>query len=168
MKDRIKVLEQENEELRSCLESVSRYEKEKHEFELKIAKDIVERDPKAVANVILNMHFGNSFVGFCEIFGLRDAGRCQKHERCTDCIHEWLREQHFEGLPRMTVRDYNEEFLPKIDTASVFIHSLNHAIAKTNDVDECMRQLGCIGWSEECKETIKIALEYYRISVLKR
>ena len=39
----------ENEALRSCLESVSRYEKESHEFELKIAKDIVERDSKAVA-----------------------------------------------------------------------------------------------------------------------
>ena len=63
--DDLKTAERENETLRSCLESVSKYEKERHEFELKCAKDIIERDKKAVANVILNMTFGKHYVSFC-------------------------------------------------------------------------------------------------------
>lgn len=95
--DDLKAAEKENEALRFCLESVSRYEKERHEFELKCAKDIIERDKKAVANVILNMTFGKHYVSFCEIFGLKEAGGCEVNERCTDCIHSWLRE-YFDPL----------------------------------------------------------------------
>ena len=40
--DDLKAAEKENETLRYCLESVSRYEKERNEFELKCAKDIVD------------------------------------------------------------------------------------------------------------------------------
>lgn len=90
--DELNAAENENEVLRSCLESVSRYEKERHEFELKCAKDIVGKNSKAVANIILNMTFGKHFVSFCEIFGLKEAGGCEANERCTDCIHSWLRE----------------------------------------------------------------------------
>lgn len=66
----------------------------------------------------------------------------------------------------MTVQEYNKEFLPKIDHANGFICNLEHAMQKTSDYDECMKQLQCIGWDEELKETIKTALEYYRKSML--
>ena len=89
--DDLKAAENENEALRFCLESVSRYEKEQHEFELKCAKDIVARDNKAVANVILNMRFGHAYVSFCEIFGLKESGGCKENKRCTDCVDSWLR-----------------------------------------------------------------------------
>lgn len=89
--DDLRAAESENDTLRSCLESVSRYEKEKHEFELKCAKDIVERDKKPVANTILNMRYGHAYVSFCEIFGLKEAGGCEENKRCIDCIHSWLR-----------------------------------------------------------------------------
>lgn len=61
----------------------------------------------------------------------------------------------------MTVEEYNKVFLPKIDHASGFVHSLEHAMQKTNDYDEAMRQLNCIGWSDELQETMKTALEFY-------
>lgn len=90
--DELKAAEEENKTLVSCLESVSRYEKDQHEFELKVAKDIVERDKKAVANIILNMTFGKHYVSFCEIFGLKETGGCERNEHCTDCIFSWLQD----------------------------------------------------------------------------
>ena len=66
----------------------------------------------------------------------------------------------------MTVQEYNKEFLPKIDHANGFICNLEHAMQKTNDYEESMNQLQCIGWDEELKETIKVALEFYRKSTL--
>lgn len=92
--DDLKAAEKENDALHFSLESVSRYEKERHEFELKCAKDILERNKKAVANVVLNMTFGKHYVSFCEIFGLKEAGGCETNKRCTDCIHSWL-QNHF-------------------------------------------------------------------------
>lgn len=87
----IEELKEENKVLRSCLESVSAYSKKQHDFSLKIAQDIVKRDSKAVANIVLNMRFGNmDNVSFCEIFDLRDTSGCKNHSRCTDCIHEFL------------------------------------------------------------------------------
>lgn len=95
MENKFKDLEGENKALRSCSESVSAFEKEMHDDSLRVAKETVHRDSKAVANIILNMRFGNRRnVSFCEIFSLKDCGGCQKHECCTDCIHEFL-EKHF-------------------------------------------------------------------------
>lgn len=80
----------ENEQLKKCLQSIGTFEKEMHDDSLRIAKDIVNRDSKAIANVVLNMSFGNmSNVSFCEIFSLKPDG-CQSHDRCTDCIHDFL------------------------------------------------------------------------------
>jgi hypothetical protein len=62
----------------------------------------------------------------------------------------------------MTVKEYNKEFLPKIYHATGFIHNLEHAMQKTEDYDGAMKQLNCIGWSDELKETIWKALECYR------
>ena len=96
MKDNetIKELQEENKNLRACLESVSRYEMQMHEDSLRIAKEIKRRDEKAIANIILNMSFGNrNNVSFCEIFELRENKGCEKHKYCTDCIHDYIKEQ---------------------------------------------------------------------------
>ena len=91
VKKRIKELEAENDALRLCLNSVSAFEKDMHDNSLKLAKEIVCRDSKAVANIILNMGFGNrNNVSFCEIFGLRENGGCEIYRSCTDCIHSYL------------------------------------------------------------------------------
>lgn len=66
----------------------------------------------------------------------------------------------------MTVQEYNKEFLPIIDHANGFICNLEHAMQKTSDYEESMKQLQCIGWDNELKETIKTALEFYRKSTL--
>ena len=66
----------------------------------------------------------------------------------------------------MTIKEYNKDFLPKLDHAYVFIHSLEHAMEKTNDYEEAIRQLKCIGWSDELKDIIRTALGYYRKFVL--
>lgn len=95
MEERIKELEDENSVLRSLLNSVSAFEKEMHDDSLRLAKEIVQRDSKAVANIILNMGYGNrNNVSFCEIFELRKNGGCEKHKYCTDCIHSFLKEYY--------------------------------------------------------------------------
>ena len=97
-KNIIKKLKEENQALRDCLNSLATYQKKQHDAALKIAKDIVERDSKAVANIILNMDFGNERnVSFCEIFDLRERGGCNKNKRCTDCIHSFLK-KYFQEL----------------------------------------------------------------------
>lgn len=91
MEERIKELETENDASRSCLSSVSAFEKEMHDNSLRLAKEIVHRDSKAVANIIVNMGFGNqNNVSFCEIFELCKSGGCENHKYCTDCIHSFL------------------------------------------------------------------------------
>lgn len=67
----------------------------------------------------------------------------------------------------MTIKEYNKDFLPKIDRATGFIHNLENAIHKTDDSDAVMKQLNCIGWTDDLKETIYTALEFYQKSVLK-
>ena len=67
---------------------------------------------------------------------------------------------------RMTVKEYNEEFLPKYERASSFIQLLDSAITHTNedkvDRDELYYHLRLRNWSEETKETILKALACYR------
>lgn len=66
----------------------------------------------------------------------------------------------------MTVKEYNQDFLPKIDRAFGFVSNLDSSMYKTDDRENVMHQLNCIGWSDECKETIKTALEMYQKSAL--
>mgnify|MGYP001038489139 CR=1 FL=1 len=95
MEERIRELEAENNALRSCLDSVAGFEKEMHDNSLKLAKEIMRRDSKAVANIILNMGFGNrNNVSFCEIFDLRENDGCKNHRYCTDCIHAFLKKHY--------------------------------------------------------------------------
>ncbi len=62
----------------------------------------------------------------------------------------------------MTIAEYNKQFCPKISKAYCFINNLEHAAEKTDNYEETMKQLLCIGWDDECKEIITDALESYK------
>ena len=66
----------------------------------------------------------------------------------------------------MTVKEYNEEFLPKIQRANEFITLFESAILHMDerivDKDEVMKQFAIRCWSEETKHTILTALSYYK------
>lgn len=65
----------------------------------------------------------------------------------------------------MTIKEYNKELYPKISKAYCFINNLEHAAQKTNDYEETMMLLSCIGWDDKCRETILKALECYKKSI---
>ena len=67
----------------------------------------------------------------------------------------------------MTVKEYNKEFLPKIVAAQYVALNLELAIDHAEISDEAKAEVrkhlrfhAC--WSEEAKQTILDALEYYR------
>lgn len=66
----------------------------------------------------------------------------------------------------MTVKEYNQEFLPKIQRARelivLFESVIQHMDEKTVNKDEVMKQFKLHCWSEETKETILTALNYYK------
>lgn len=66
----------------------------------------------------------------------------------------------------MTVKEYNEEFLPKIEHAQEFISlfesAIRHMDERIVDKDEVMKQFRIRCWSDEAKETILTALRYYK------
>lgn len=66
----------------------------------------------------------------------------------------------------MTIQQYNEKFLPKINNAKYAVNKIDKAIQlmdeKKVDRDEVYRVLKIYGWSEEVKTFILEALEYYR------
>lgn len=66
----------------------------------------------------------------------------------------------------MTVKEYNKEFLPKIQRAREFINlfesTIQHMDDRIVDKEEVMRHFKIRCWSEETKETILTALSYYK------
>lgn len=68
----------------------------------------------------------------------------------------------------MTIKEYNTILYPKINCAAVFVDGIEHATQKTDNPNETQKQLACIGWSDECKETILEALECYKAMLLKQ
>lgn len=66
----------------------------------------------------------------------------------------------------MTVKEYNKEFLPKIQRANEFImlfeSAIQHMNERTVDKNEVMKQFNLHCWSEETKQTILTALSYYK------
>lgn len=66
----------------------------------------------------------------------------------------------------MTVQEYNEEFLPQIQTAKSFIRlfesGIRHMDDKLVNKNEVYKQFEIRGWSKETKEIILTALDYYR------
>ena len=67
----------------------------------------------------------------------------------------------------MTVKEYNKEFLPKIKKAKILIEMMDkiidHMDIGEDGCYEVKRILKIYGYSDETKETIVKALEYYRI-----
>lgn len=68
----------------------------------------------------------------------------------------------------MKVCEYNNEFLPKIDGAKMLVNNLelaiDHAEISKEDKTNIRKHLAIHAcWSEETKDTILKALEYYRI-----
>lgn len=66
----------------------------------------------------------------------------------------------------MTVQEYNNDFLPKVDQASLIANGLEkiirHAEIGRVGYEEVMRTLKVYGWSEEVQKTLNDALELYR------
>lgn len=66
----------------------------------------------------------------------------------------------------MTIKEYNKEFLPKIYKADEFVRSFESSIRHMDDTkvdkDEVLKQFKIRGYSEEVKNTISVALEFYR------
>ena len=66
----------------------------------------------------------------------------------------------------MTVKEYNQEFLPKIQRANEFImlfeSAIQHMDERIVDKDEVMRHFTLRCWSEETRQTILTALSYYK------
>lgn len=66
----------------------------------------------------------------------------------------------------MTVKEYNREFLPHVQRAREFVTLFESAIQHMDDsrVDknEVYKQFKIRCWSEETKQTILAALDYYR------
>lgn len=66
----------------------------------------------------------------------------------------------------MTVKEYNNEFLPKLERAEEFIRlfesAIRHMDEKIVDKNEVRRHFELRCYSEETKETILTALRYYK------
>ena len=66
----------------------------------------------------------------------------------------------------MTVQEYNNDFLPRIERAKEFISlfesSIQHMDDKNVDKDEVKKQFKIRCWSNETKNTILDALHYYQ------
>lgn len=66
----------------------------------------------------------------------------------------------------MTVEEYNKEFYPKIRQASIAVKIMDSAIEHADispfDQEKVRKSLALYNWSDEVKETILTALEYYR------
>ena len=66
----------------------------------------------------------------------------------------------------MTVREYNDNFLPRIERAKEFItlfeSSINHMDDRLVDKNEVRKQFKIRCWSDETKQIILTALNYYQ------
>ena len=67
----------------------------------------------------------------------------------------------------MTAKEYNKDFEPRIHRAEEFVNFFESSIDHTSGLEptvkeELLRQLKIHCWSEETRQTILTALEYYR------
>ena len=66
----------------------------------------------------------------------------------------------------MTAQEYNHVFLPQINRAEEFVelfeNSIEHMSETRVDKDEVSKQFRIRGWSEETRQVILAALEYYK------
>ena len=64
----------------------------------------------------------------------------------------------------MTAQEYNHVFLPQINRAEEFVELFESSIEHMSDtrVDKVRKQFRIRGWSEETRQVILTALEYYK------
>lgn len=69
----------------------------------------------------------------------------------------------------MTAQEYNHVFLPQINRAEEFVELFESSIEHMSDTrvdkdgkDEVRKQFQIRGWSEETRQVILTALEYYK------
>ena len=66
----------------------------------------------------------------------------------------------------MTAQEYNHVFLPQINRAAEFVELFERRIEHMSDTrvdkDEVRKQFQTRGWSEETRQVILTALEYYK------
>lgn len=66
----------------------------------------------------------------------------------------------------MTVREYNNDFLPRIERAREFVQlfesCIDHMDDSRVDKEEVRKQFQIRSWSEETRQTILAALSYYK------
>lgn len=66
----------------------------------------------------------------------------------------------------MTAQEYNHVFLPQINRAEEFVElfesSIEHMSDTRVDKDDVRKQFQIRGWSEETRQVILTALEYYK------
>ena len=62
----------------------------------------------------------------------------------------------------MTAQEYNHVFLPRINRAEEFVELFESSIEPRVDKDEVRKQFQIRGWSEETRQVILTALEYYK------
>lgn len=84
----------------------------RREHNLELAQHIAAHDPKAIANIILNMYLGkmpSDSVSFCEIFELKKNMPCEDGERCTDCIDRFLQQYYGKRVYDKMVQEMSSE-----------------------------------------------------------
>ena len=134
--ERLKImeLERENEGLKRYIQSLSvnTLEKDMHDVSLRVADEILEINPKSVANIILNMTYGSrNDVSFCEIFGLRASGGCTQHKTCTKCIDAFL-EKYYKERDRENVILIQRLYKHGVVLDSDKIYNLDRAKTRSN------------------------------------
>jgi len=90
----------------------------------------------------------------------------QKNRFCNNCGRSMSKPKVVsDDLPAVpeaiTVADYNKFYHKYKNHAESFIKLLDSAIDKCNDSQDTRKQLECIGWSKEIRDTIRVALEMY-------
>ena len=90
----------------------------------------------------------------------------QKNRFCNNCGRSMSKPKVIsDDLPAVpeaiTVADYNKFYHKYKNHAESFIKLLDSAIDKCNDSQDTRKQLECIGWSKEIRDTICVALEMY-------
>ena len=62
----------------------------------------------------------------------------------------------------MTAQEYNQVFLTRINSAEEFVELFESSIEHKSDKDEVRKQFRIRGWSEETRQVILAAHEYYK------
>lgn len=67
----------------------------------------------------------------------------------------------------LTAFEFNHQVSPKIKHATAFLHSLDHALEKSES-EEARRQVQIAGWNEEVRDVLLDALDAYYLAQVKQ